>query len=209
MDKLDGIVNYLILNYGQINDVSLYHGKTGVILALMMYAKSTDCTPVKDFADECFLEIYDGIHDGMPIGIEYGLAGIGYGVTLMKKAGLIDCDLNDVLFNIDYKIMETDPRRCKNLSFRKGLAGVMSYINLRMAVEGQVLSFDSMYLNELAMRMSSVGESIHTEVSKTMIDDIDAPSWKDNDYISKLTSIHNGSAYYLIKSVYDKVLSNK
>ena len=61
MDKLDGIVNYLILNYGQINDVSLYHGKTGVILALMMYAKSTDCTPVKDFADECFLEIYDGI----------------------------------------------------------------------------------------------------------------------------------------------------
>ncbi len=209
MNDLEKITNYILLVSGKISDVSLYYGKTGIVLSLMMYAKSIDSKPIKDFADENFNDIYPGIHDGMPIGIEYGLAGVGYGVTLMKKAGLIDCELNDVLFDIDSRIMETDPRRCKDLSFRKGLAGVVSYINLRRETEGIVTSFDPAYLNEVSIRMNAASDIERQEMSKTLIDDIESPTWNLKEYLSKPISIHQGSSYYLLKEVYDKVLSDK
>ena len=209
MNNAERISNHILLVSGQITDVSLYHGMTGVILALMAYAKSIDCKPVKDFADEYFNNIYSGIHDGLSIGIEYGLAGVGYGVTLMRKAKLIDCDLNDILSDIDSKIMETDPRRCKNLTFRRGLAGVLSYINLRKETEGTVTSFDSTYLNELHIRMNEVSDIERQELSKTLFDDIESPTWDINEYLLKPIGIHQGSSYYLLKEVYDKVLSDK
>lgn len=208
-NNIEKIIDYILLVYGQSPDVSLYHGKTGIVLALMMYAKCMDSIPVRDFAEEHFNDIYVGIHDGMPVGMEYGLSGIGYGITLLKKAGLIDCDLNDVLFDIDSKIMETDPRRCKELSFRKGLAGVVAYINLRKETEGMVTSFDSLYLNEVSIRMSKAEESVQLEMVKSLIDDIESPVWKATDYLSGSISIHQGSSYYLLKSIYDKVLFDK
>ena len=206
MDNIEKIVNYLMLTCDQISDVSLYHGKTGIVLTLMLYAKKTNSNSVKCFAEECFNSIYNGIHDGMPLGIESGLAGVGYGVTLMNKAGLINCDLNDVLFNIDSKIMETDPRRFHDFAFSKGLSGIMAYINLRLQVEGQVATFDSLYLDELTTQLNTADDIVQFELSKKIIEDIEAPFWNENDYISKPISIHEGSSYYLLKKFYDKVL---
>ena len=43
-------------------------------------------------ANDTAQQIYDGIYSNMPIGLEYGLAGIGYGTTILYKRGLVDCD---------------------------------------------------------------------------------------------------------------------
>ena len=54
MDNIEKIINYLMLVSKQFNDASLCYGKTGMILALMMYAKAYESVSVKELVEECF-----------------------------------------------------------------------------------------------------------------------------------------------------------
>jgi hypothetical protein len=57
--------------------------------------------------------------------------------------------------------------------------------------------------------MNAASDIERQEMSKTLIDDIESPTWNLKEYLSKPISIHQGSSYYLLKEVYDKVLSDK
>ena len=76
--------------------------------------------------------------------MEYGLAGISYGTTLLSKLGLVECDLNSVLADVDAKIMERDPRRMSDYSVRTGAGGVLLYLALRHETYGTALTFDNL-----------------------------------------------------------------
>lgn len=194
------IANYLLLHSYTMNDVSLYHGKTGIVLAMMRYSEKTKNQVMKEYAEELFQTIYDGIHDGMPIGMEYGLTGVGYGVTMMKQYKYIDCTLNDILSDIDAKIMEHDPYRINDYSFRKGLAGILSYVKLRIDVEGHASSFDDNYIRQLSIIHHRNKERIDPELCKNFVGDIECPDWDESSFVGKKLGLEKGSSYYLFNS---------
>jgi len=195
------IANYLMLKTIGLQNVSLYHGKMGVVLALYLYAYQAEKEYINDFAWDLLQDVYKGISETLPVGLEYGLAGIGFGVTLLKKHGVVDCDLNEVLYDIDKKIMAYDPRRITDFSFRNGAWGVSSYIRLRQEVEGKLNSFDSQYIQELQQVLATIPVFREGVLHKTLWEDLQAPEWDLSDFYDKPLGIDEGLAYFLINNL--------
>jgi len=160
-----------------------------------------------NFVLELFEELYGMIPSGITIGMESGLCGIGYGITLMKKSEIIDCDLNDVLFDIDKRIMDYDPRRISDFSYRKGVAGIIRYIQCRQSCPEMLKSIDSMYLRELEGSYKSVEKDELCTV-RSLMTDIGVPQWDEDEFVGKNIGIDNGISYFLIKDSYDQILYN-
>lgn len=196
-NKLRKVIDYLLLHSPYMHDIGLFHGKMGVVVALYMYAEAFHDEFISEYAWELFQHIYDGIYSNMPIGLEYGLSGIGYGTTFMYRRGLVDCDLNSVLAEVDSKIMEYDPRRMKDLSIRSGVGGLMRYIALRQSIGEPIETFDGQYLTELY----TIAAGITTCCNENDIMSIlNAPPFPIEKYTEKPLGIDGGSAYYILKN---------
>lgn len=181
-----------------LKDVSLYHGKMGMVMALYAYSQRHHHENVEEFAWDLLQDIYGSIHDALPYGLEWGLSGIGYGVTFLKRHGILDGSLNDVLSDVDRKIMSYDPRRLTDFSFRTGACGIYCYLRERMAVEGCITSMDKQYIDELQgiLVKNHVGRHL---IGQNIMDDIQNPSWEATDYLGKDVGIENGLSYYILR----------
>ena len=62
---LQQIANHLIMNSSFLTDLSLYHGKTGIVLFLYNYARYTKNPVYEEFAGELLDEIFNEIHDNI------------------------------------------------------------------------------------------------------------------------------------------------
>lgn len=201
MDTNERISNQLLLKSIELQNIGLYHGKMGLVLALYLYAHQAEQEHINDFAWDLLQEVYKGVNETLPVGLEYGLSGIGYGVSLLKKHGIFDCDLNDVLQGIDQKIMAYDPRRITDFSYRSGAWGVCSYIRLRQEVEGQVSSFDPQYLQELQQALATAPAFPNGVPHRTLWEDLQAPDWELSEFHDKPIGINGGLAYFLINNL--------
>lgn len=194
-DDMTKIADHLLLKAPHMKDIGLFHGKMGIAVTLYMYSARYADEYMGEFAWELFQQVYDGVHSDMSVGLENGLSGIGYGTTLLKRHGLLDGDLNDVLVEIDRKIMERDPRRMTDLSIRTGAGGIMLYLDLRRRTEGKLRSFDPGYLHELAVTGSEYDGTLPDILN--ILHEPDSPL---SDYIDGPLGIDGGIAYHLIKS---------
>lgn len=190
------IADYLLLHGPRIPDIGLFHGKMGIATALYMYSARYGDGQTGEFAWELFQQVYEGIHRDMPVGLENGLAGIGYGTTLLNTLGLLDGDLNDVLMEIDRKIMERDPRRMTDLSLRSGAAGIMRYIALRKSSGQGLLTFDSVYLRELQETAGRQPDGSPCDILSIL----NEPESGPEEYIGRPLGIDGGIAYHLVKT---------
>lgn len=191
------IANYLLLHSSYMRELGLFHGKMGIVVALYLYADALHDDVMRDYAWELFQQVYDGVHTDMPIGLERGLAGIGYGTALLCKRGLLECSLNDILVDIDQKIMERDPRRIADKSVRTGGRGLMMYLKLRQSVE-MVTTFDSSYLKELRDTMAGY---VAPSEEMQLMSILNEPTFAETDYLEKPLDIDGGSAYYILKNI--------
>lgn len=192
------IIDYLLLKSLYTNEMGLFHGKMGIVLALYAYADRYHDKLLEEYAWELFQQVYDGVHVNIPIGLEYGLSGIGYGTALLCELGLVECDLDEILSDIDTKIMERDPRRITDFSVRSGAVGIYLYIAMRQRISGCILTFDSQYLTELQSAMK--GKDVLSP-STNIISLLNEPSFTVEKYIDKPIGIDGGSSYYILKDV--------
>lgn len=200
------LINYIALQAAQKANNGLYHGRMGIVLSLYCYGKVQEDKRLCDYAKDVLQTSTGDYHDGV-VGLENGLAGLGLGFTLLYKAGMFKDDLNDLLFEIDTKIMRNDPRRISDFSFREGAAGVFYYIKMRKTTGQECLSIDKDYIAELEHSIS-----LHTdecELSETLLSCLTSPKWEVEDYLDKEVEIDNGSAYFLIQNSYDKIFSRQ
>lgn len=195
------ISNHLMLKSVDLCDIGLYHGKMGLVLALYLYSLQESLEYIGEFAWELLQDVYAGVNEALPVGMEYGLSGIGYGVSLLKKYGVFDNDLDDVLHSIDEKIMVYDPRRIKDYSYRSGALGVYSYIRLRMDIEGKANSLDSQYLKELQQTLTKAPNFSNGIPYKMLWQDLQVPEWNTEEFQGKPIGIDGGLAYYLINTL--------
>ncbi len=196
---IQSLLNHLLFQSGTVQDLGLFHGKTGIAMALYLYARQTADTLVEDCAWELLSSVYDGIHSDMPLGLERGLAGIGYGVTLLCREGILEGDLNSILSEVDAKIMERDPRRVTDFSVRTGVRGLQLYLDLRQQTQGTLESFDPQYLVELRQRIAGTDTTPFRPLE--LMDILHKPSFPMEDYAGKPTGIDAGSGWYLLDSV--------
>ena len=153
--KLACIANHLIINASFMSDLGLYRGKMGVVLFFYHYARYSGKSVYSDFGGELLREIYQEIHSEMPINFVFGLCGIGWGIEYLLQNDFIKGDSNDVLEDVDRKIMEKDVLRMKDNSFETGLAGISVYVDSRLkgnslnSSNKKTLTFDNGYLDNL------------------------------------------------------------
>lgn len=196
--ELRKIADYLLLKSPYIQDIGLFHGKMGVVVSLYAYANKYQDQLLEDFAWDLLQQIYENVHTDMPIGMEYGLAGIGYGTALLSKLGLVECDLNAVLVDVDAKIMERDPRRMSDFSMRSGAGGVLLYLSLRQETGGTLLTFDSQYIMELK---SAAAGKVTFNPAANILDILNEPSFAIDNYLENPIGIDGGCAYYILKDI--------
>ena len=197
-EDLRKIVDYQLLYSPYMRDIGLFHGKMGVVIALYMYSTKYHDELISEYAWDLFQQIYDGIYSNMSIGLEDGLAGIGYGTTILYKRGLVDCDLNSILVDVDSKIMEHDPRRMKDLSIRSGVGGLIQYIALRKSTGEPFETFDAQYLSELYVTAAPV---ISNYQETGLMNILNVPSFSIEEYTEKPLGIDGGSSYYILKDI--------
>lgn len=196
--ELQKIADYLLLNSQYMRDIGLFHGKMGIVVALYAYANKYNDKLLEDYAWDLFQQVYDSVHSDLPIGLENGLIGIGYGTTLMCEQGWVKCDPNDILADIDAKIMEHDPRRITDFSVRTGAGGLCLYLALRQRVSGLLSTFDKQFLSELQSTM--LNRETVVPVSN-IVEILNEPPFAIDNYIEKPIGIDAGSAFYILKHV--------
>ena len=94
------IANHLILHSIDIEDIGLFHGKMGVVLFFAHYARYTDSAIYDDFAGELLEEICENIPETLPINLETGLCGIGWGIEYLIQNGFMEGDSNEQCYHL-------------------------------------------------------------------------------------------------------------
>ena len=115
-----------------LRHIGLFNGKMGLMIFLFHYARHSGNSLYEDFAMELFGEINRDISVETPIGLENGLCGIGWGILHLSHNGFIEDNANEILKEMDKKIMEYDLMRMKDLSLENGFQGMALYLSERL-----------------------------------------------------------------------------
>lgn len=151
-------LNRLILGSGTVDDAGLYYGKMGLVLLLYYYRRYTGRLVYGEFAGDLLDEVYRGCCH-LPVDFAYGICGIGWAVSRLIRHGFVEGDVNQVLAEVDKKVMERNPARITDWSFKTGLSGLLCYVLTRLGDVKRLKvknPFDRVYLLELrkaALRM--------------------------------------------------------
>lgn len=192
---LKRIANHLIMHASFMDDMGLYHGKMGVVLFFAHYGRYTGESLYDDFAGELLDEVFDEIHIGLPIDFENGFCGIGWAVEYLLNNEFIEGDSDDILSDIDKKVMERDLRKIFDVSLSTGLKGISCYINMRVNSSCKKMStmpFDQIYLSEW-QQASSFEETLDNK--QTLSEIIDTLP-KGEDIASWNLGLKNGCSGY-------------
>ncbi len=177
---LQRIARHLMLHSSFANDCGLYHGKMGAIIFFFRYARYTGNPVYEDFAGELIEEIYDEIHTGMADTFETGLCGVAWGLEYLLHQGFVEGDSNEVLEDLDKRILERDVRRIGNPELESGLKGLAHYVLIRYYNKDSVPALlDQIYLSEII-----------SGLEKLETDDQEIPK-----ITSSIKSILNGDDY--------------
>ena len=154
MDKnknivLHQIANHLIINSSFLMDLSLYHGKMGIVLFFYNYAQYTGNPVYEEFAGELLDEIFEEVHDNIGIDFENGLSGIGWGILYLLKNNFIVGSPDDILEDIDKKILEVNLLKIIDLSLERGLAGIVTYLTNQLSVQYEKSCFYTDFISDL------------------------------------------------------------
>ena len=184
-DSLPRIARHLIMNASFISDLGLYHGKMGIVLFFSHYARYTGNSLYDEFSGELLDDVYEEIHTGLPVNFEYGLCGIGWGIEYMLKNGFIAGDSDEILAELDNKVMERDLRRITDRSLRTGFEGISTYICTRINSSSRKsgsLPFDNTYLTNWKSVTPTIAisddEAIWKNIVNTLPEGEDITLWR-------------------------------
>lgn len=197
MDELKQIANYILLHGRYQRNIGLFHGKAGIMLTMFLLSQKTGISVYHDFAEDLFDDVQKQLYDNMPIGMENGLAGIAYAMSYLANKNILSFDQNEILSDIDNKIMSVDPRRITDLSFNTGALGIWIYINERMKCKEVLTSIDGQYIGELKDILKEGYSSNTSEFN--LLERLQKPTFSIHEYEKQKLDIDEGVAYYLLK----------
>lgn len=157
---VEQVVRKFLLKQPGIKNPGLLGGMMSGVLLLEHYSRYVSNSFFDDLAGDLMDCIYNECTTAIPLDFENGLCGVGWGIEYLIQNKFMQQGDEDVLEEIDRKIMERDPSRLTDYSLRRGLAGVLHYAVARLksvAIDGKrELVFDAEYriaLKSAALRM--------------------------------------------------------
>ena len=201
MDLLCRMARHLIVNGSFLNNFGLVHGKMGMVIALAMLGRETGETLYEDSAGDLLDEIFEDISENTPINFEDGLCGIGWGILWLLRNGYMEGDPDEVLADVDNKIMERDLRRITDGSFRFGLGGISYYIEERLdeCKARKKKAFDQQYLTEWEVGKERCKESLELTLPSefwSTFDNMDVTK-----FLNLPLGLENGCAGFIVHAL--------
>lgn len=129
---IEQIAKSLYFSHRQ-TDMGLFYGKMGRCLFFFDYSRVTELRAFEEMAGELLDEVVESVRLGMPVGLSFGWAGIGWGVEYLVRYGFVEDAGNEERNKIDKKVMEYDVRRLDDYSLATGLEGIAWYVLLRLS----------------------------------------------------------------------------
>nr|WP_302829740.1 alpha-1,2-fucosyltransferase [uncultured Bacteroides sp.] len=167
-EQLECAVGQLMLEHVGTDDLGLYNGKMGLIIFFYHYARLFNNPWYEEYAAGLLDELYEDIHWELPVNFSSGLCGIGWGIEYLVQQGFVSGCTDDVLSDLDKKVMERDLRRIEDASLASGLRGIACYVASRLlsSRDSFALPFDAQYLRELEEASLRLG--LKKETSQTI-----------------------------------------
>lgn len=128
---VDQIAIMLMFNLNNSN-IGLNTGLMGSVLFFQCYSKYKGDFLYDTLASELLDKIFNHISPDSPIGFENGLCGIGWGIEYLIQNNLMEGNSDEILAEIDQKIMECNFLKITDYSMSTGIAGFLHYIYIRM-----------------------------------------------------------------------------
>lgn len=188
-ELLNRIARYLIINASFSDSIGLFHGKMGIVIFFYHYACYIKNSIYEEFAGELLEEIYEEVHADVPIGFESGLCGIAWGIEYLEQNKFVEGNTAIILKNIDLFLMEREPKRMIDLSFRHGLAGIGFYVACHTRVEKETqIVLDIDYFERLSAAMTLISKdtdwlSVSVSLPDFLFDEMlvitEESSWRD------------------------------
>ncbi len=151
-DVLRDMVYKLIIKGCLNNSIGIIDGRMSIVIFLYHYAHYTNNTIYFEIAEN-FLEILiEDISTNQTIFFYSGLSGIGWGIEYLYQNGFISGNINEILQEIDEKIMELNPQRINDLTLYNGLGGIVCYVLSRLYTihkENLLNPFDNSFLKDI------------------------------------------------------------
>lgn len=145
-------VRYLILDYPRVSTIGLVQGQMGIVLVLFHYAEYSGQSVYSDLASDLLDRIYEQFHSRLSVDLN-GMCGLGWGIEYLVQHGFVEGDTEEILTEIDEKMMERDPIRLKDYGQETGLGGIIHYVTARLKSsfrQQKRTPFDQNYLDSLA-----------------------------------------------------------
>lgn len=162
--QLEQTARHFLFYGSYLKSIGLFNGKMGLMIFLFHYTRYSGNTLYEDFAMELFDEICMELSPSTPVGLADGLCGIGWGILYLCNNGFIEDTTNDILREIDEKIMEYDLSRMKDQSLETGFKGIALYLKKRIDIPGSL--YDMKYRMNFEHKCSEIGWIIPSSTLK-------------------------------------------
>lgn len=131
-NKLQRVINVLLLHSSFIENLGLFNGKMGISIAFFHLSRQTNNSVYENYAGELIDEIYDEINTNTQWSFENGLAGIGWGIEYLVQNHFIEADTDEALFEIDNRLTQYVYSFPSKFGINDGLLGVGFYFLSRV-----------------------------------------------------------------------------
>lgn len=149
---LSELFSTVLLNCNVTPGLGIENGRMGCILFLASYARYKNENLYEELAGKLLDELYEKMTPDMAVTWKEGVCGIAFGIMWLLVHHLVEGEPNEILEEIDARIMEREPERIMDYSWHNGLAGILYYVLYRLQYwteNGGDMPFDSMYLKSL------------------------------------------------------------
>lgn len=141
--------------------VGLSSGKLGIVILLYHYAEYSKNRYIKNLANSFLEECVEEMELCESLNIADGLLGLGWCLIYLIQNDFLAIDVNDILTDIDRKIMALSPCRVIDVGFEYGLGGIVCYVLCRLydVQYSKKEIFSSVFLQELYEKSKDIIES--------------------------------------------------
>jgi glycosyltransferase involved in cell wall biosynthesis len=130
-------ISYIVCHIDQSKGIGLMTGKMGIALLLFHYAKFSLNPFFSQLAKSLLDNVVDAVSENIPLNFADGLLGIGWGINYLSLHKFIKGDVNEILSDLDLKVMEISPRRINRYDLFYGFGGIVRYIMCRLYFENR------------------------------------------------------------------------